>query len=339
MKMFKQKKSLNYKSKEEYTNQLDKIYEINLHGKFTVIVRRSFVRLHVHPTTHVNPCYLYDLSSICDSEMIGKSNLIDNYSYLDENRKEKKRKLIHRKMRKLITQYKKSIKENKSSTFFVYAFTTKTQSNYHKLSPTITQQGHSHYGVFAFLFIVSIIILGFILWYVFIKPSHTPKSTIRPLSDDCDSDDSNNNDQYFESINSSTIGEILSDLIHHEVHVADANPNLEPSTDLLTFLSDTSEICHILRTIITKKYSCQLLNPKNFLQYQYLIDILQSSEFILEYLRQYHSHEKVFLIEILTHLYQILSSMNNNSYKCQYICQCLFDILQKLNRRKSSYSQ
>ncbi|CAF3449088.1 unnamed protein product [Rotaria sp. Silwood1] len=299
MKMFKQKKSLNYKSKEEYTNQLDKIYEINLHGKFTVIVRRSFVRLHVHPTTHVNPCYLYDLSSICDSEMIGKSNLIDNYSYLDENRKEKKRKLIHRKMRKLITHYKKAIKENKSSTFFVYA----------------------------------------------------SKSTIRPLSDDCDSDDSNNNDQckiqrlydfkidYFESINSSTIGEILSDLIHHEVHVADANPNLEPSTDLLTFLSDTSEICHILRTIITKKYSCQLLNPKNFLQYQYLIDILQSSEFILEYLRQFHSHEKVFLIEILTHLYQILSSMNNNSYKCQYICQCLFDILQKLNRKKSSYSQ
>ncbi|CAF4686192.1 unnamed protein product [Rotaria sp. Silwood1] len=272
---------------KEYTNQLDKIYEINLHGKFTVIVRRSFVRLHVHPTTHVNPCYLYDLSSICDSEMIGKSNLIDNYSYLDENRKEKKRKLIHRKMRKLITHYKKAIKENKSSTFFVYA----------------------------------------------------SKSTIRPLSDDCDSDDSNNNDQYFESINSSTIGEILSDLIHHEVHVADANPNLEPSTDLLTFLSDTSEICHILRTIITKKYSCQLLNPKNFLQYQYLIDILQSSEFILEYLRQFHSHEKVFLIEILTHLYQILSSMNNNSYKCQYICQCLFDILQKLNRKKSSYSQ
>ncbi|CAF2484315.1 unnamed protein product [Rotaria sp. Silwood2] len=138
----------------------------------------------------------------------------------------------------------------------------------------------------------------------------------------------------FESINSATIGEILSDLIHHEVNVANTNPNLEPSTDLLTFLSDTSEIFHILRRIITKKCSCQLLNPTNFIQYQHLIDILHSSEFILEYLRQYHSNEKIFLIEILTYLYQILSSMNNNSYKCQYICQCLFDILQKLDKKK-----
>ncbi|CAF0831192.1 unnamed protein product [Rotaria sordida] len=337
MKNFEQKKSLNYKSKDEYTNQLDKIYEINLHGKFTVIVHRSFVRLHIRPTTYINPCYLYDLSSRCDSEMVLHSNLIDNY-YLDENRKEKKRKSIHRKMRKLITQYKKSIKENKTSTFIIHAFTTQKQNNYYKIPPVITEQEHSHYGFFVFLFVISIIILGFILWYVFIKLSQSPKSTIRPLSDDCDSDGSNDNDQYFESIDSSTIGEILSDLIQHEVNVANVNPNLEPSTDLLKFLSNTSEIFRIIRTIITKKYSCQSLNPTYFLQYQYLIDILHSSEFILEYLHQYYSHEKIFLIEILTHLYQILSLMNNNSSKCQYICQYLCDILQKLNRKQSSYS-
>ncbi|CAF0867904.1 unnamed protein product [Rotaria sordida] len=397
MKNFEQKKSLNYKSKDEYKNQLDKIYEINLHGKFTVIVHRSFVRLHIRPTTYINPCYLYDLSSRCDSEMVLHSNLIDNY-YLDENRKEKKRKSIHRKMRKLITQYKKSIKENKTSTFIIHAFTTQKQNNYYKIPPVITEQEHSHYGFFVFLFVISIIILGFILWYVFIKLSQSPKSTIRPLSDDCDSDGGNDNDQYcrssqtnrsvdslcfdddndvnnlerklsdnmtfnnirnhheminhknlqiliqnlqqsdFESIDSSTIGEILSDLIQHEVNVANVNPNLEPSTDLLKFLSNTSEIFRIIRTIITKKYSCQSLNPTYFLQYQYLIDILHSSEFILEYLHQYYSHEKIFLIEILTHLYQILSLMNNNSSKCQYICQYLFDILQKLNRKQSSYS-
>ncbi|CAF3387886.1 unnamed protein product, partial [Rotaria sp. Silwood2] len=120
MKNFEQKKSLNYKSKEEYTNQLDKTYEINLHGKFTVIIRRSFLRLHIRPTTYINPCYLYDLSSMCDSEMVLPSNLIDNLD-LDKNRIGKKRKSIHRKMRKLVTKYKKSIKENKLSTFIVQA--------------------------------------------------------------------------------------------------------------------------------------------------------------------------------------------------------------------------
>lgn len=58
----KQKKFFKHKSKEEYANEISKVYEINTHRKFTVIVRSSFLRLHIHPTTNPNPCYLYDLS-------------------------------------------------------------------------------------------------------------------------------------------------------------------------------------------------------------------------------------------------------------------------------------
>ncbi len=140
-----------------------------------------------------------------------------------------------------------------------------------------------------------------------------------------------------ESINTCTIGQILSDLIHHAINIDDANSNLHPSTDdLLKFLSYAPQFFHILRTIIANKCSCQTLDPTNFLQSQYLIDILHSSEFILEYLHRYHSHEKIFLLKILTHLYQILSSMNNNSYKYQSSRQSIFGILQELNRKQIS---
>jgi hypothetical protein len=54
-------KYLRYKDKEEYPNE---IAGINTHG----IVRSSFFRLDIHPTTSVDPCYLYDLPSICHLE-------------------------------------------------------------------------------------------------------------------------------------------------------------------------------------------------------------------------------------------------------------------------------
>ena len=60
-------KYLRYKSKANYRNSLAKIYEIDLHGKFTVIVRRLFVPLHVRSTTNIYPCYSTDSSSLCDS--------------------------------------------------------------------------------------------------------------------------------------------------------------------------------------------------------------------------------------------------------------------------------
>lgn len=105
------------------------------------------------------------------------------------------------------------------------------------------------------------------------------------------------------------------------------------------FLCEAATVFRVIRRIIIEKCStCQSLNPDHFLQYRYLIETLQSSEFILEYLHEHYSDEKVFLIEVLTDLQEILSSMNNNSYKCQYICQSLFDILQKLNRRQNSYT-
>ncbi|CAF2113924.1 unnamed protein product [Rotaria magnacalcarata] len=388
MKTSEENKYFNSKPNEQYTNELAKVYEINTHGKFTVIVRRSFIRLHIRPTTNINPCYSYDVSSMCDSEVLVQSNRTRNYDW-KLNRKGKRRTPMHRSMQILITTVKTS------SNFIVHESTT------HNPVPIIIQHEQSHYGFYAFIFVISVVILGFILWYMFIRPSQTPKSKIRPPSDDSDSDNSNDNNQYkvqtlndyrgdhrslrrnksansllfhddddnhlerklsddmtfnnirnhhetiqmlinnlqqsdFESINSSTIGEILSELIHNEVDLVNENPNRQSSSDLATFLRDASEIFHIVRNIITEKCSRQLLNPNNFLQYQYLIDIVHSSEFILEYLHQNYSNEQVFVIEILTHLHETLSTMNNNSQRCQYICQCLFDILQKLNRNQTS---
>ncbi|CAF3209407.1 unnamed protein product [Rotaria socialis] len=361
MKTSEENKYFNSKPNEQYTNELAKVYEIDTRGKFTVIVRRSFVRMHIRPTTNINPCYSYDVSSMCDSEVLLQSNRTRNYDW-KQNRKGKRRTPIHRSMQILITTIKTS------SNLIVHESTT------HNPVPIIVQHEQSHYGFYAFIFVISVVILGFILWYVFIRPSQTPKSTIRPPSDDSDSDNSNDNNQYkvqtlndyrsdhrslrrnksansllfhddddnhlerkyFESINSSTIGEILSELIQNEVDLVNANPNRQSSTDLASFLRDSSEIFHIVRNIITEKCSRQLLNPNNFLQYQYLIDIVHSSEFILEYLHQNYSNDQVFVIEILTSLHEILSTMNNNSQRCQYICQCLFDILQKLNRKQTS---
>lgn len=137
-----------------------------------------------------------------------------------------------------------------------------------------------------------------------------------------------------ESIDSSVIGRILSNLIYQAVSVAN-NTNLNPqsSIDLQTFLLYAPQFFHILRTIITNKRSCESLS---FLQCQYLIDILHNSEFILEYLHQHHSDEREFLVKILTDLYQILASMDNNSSRHQSICQSLSNILEKLNKQQNS---
>jgi hypothetical protein len=73
--------------KEKYRNEIAKVYEINTHGKFTVIIRSSFIRLHVYPTTTMDPCYLFDLSAICDQK---------------QDRKRKTWKSFYGKVRKLI---------------------------------------------------------------------------------------------------------------------------------------------------------------------------------------------------------------------------------------------
>ena len=113
-------KYLRYNLKAKYTNDLAKVYEINTFGKFTVIVRRSFVRLNVHSTTHINPCHLYDLSSSCNSEMYLKSDLDHNYN-LNQNRKRNKWESLNRKIRKFAMTNKKSLTTNESSTFIVHA--------------------------------------------------------------------------------------------------------------------------------------------------------------------------------------------------------------------------
>ena len=139
----------------------------------------------------------------------------------------------------------------------------------------------------------------------------------------------------FESINSSVIGEILSDLIHQAVKMVNANPHPKSSTDLQTFLCYAPQFFHILRTLIINIRSDKLMNATNYLQCQYLIDIFHHLEFILHYLHRHHSHQRAFLIEILTHVDQILTSMNN-SYRHEHIRQSLFDILEKLNQQPSS---
>jgi len=112
-----QKKYLRYKSKEGYTNEIAKVYEINTHGKFTIIVRSSFLRLPVHSTTNINPCYSYDLSSKCDSEVFLQSDLNNNH-YLVRDRKRKTWKSLHGK---LVMKNKKSVEKEESSTFIVHA--------------------------------------------------------------------------------------------------------------------------------------------------------------------------------------------------------------------------
>ena len=139
----------------------------------------------------------------------------------------------------------------------------------------------------------------------------------------------------FESINSSVIGEILSDLIHQAVKMANANPHPQSSTDLQTFLCYAPQFFHILRTLIINTRSDKLMNATNYLQCQYLIDIFHHLELILHYLHRHHSHQRTFLIEILTHVDQILTSINN-SYRHEHIRQSLFDILEKLNQQSSS---
>lgn len=79
--------------KQNYHDEIAKVYEINTHGKFTVIVRSSFIRLHVYPTTKIKPCYL---SSICDTDM----NINLPYGY----KKRKPWKSFYGKIRKLMKE-------------------------------------------------------------------------------------------------------------------------------------------------------------------------------------------------------------------------------------------
>ena len=123
-----------------------------------------------------------------------------------------------------------------------------------------------------------------------------------------------------ESVNPSTISQILSDLIHQAVN---------STSDLSNFLSDTSHFVHILRSIITNKCTYESSNPKNFLQCQYLIEILDHTEFILTYL---HSNESAYATEMLTHLYRILASINNHSHQHQSICRSLVDLVEQLKQ-------
>jgi hypothetical protein len=156
-------KYLRYRSKEKHRNEIAKVYEINTHGKFTVIVRSSFIRLHVYPTTTINPCYLLDLSSLCNSEMSVQSNL-----NLEHDRvRERKRKTWK-------SFYGKVIKNEVISTLIIdscminYAVVDKqvfclatTQT---KHLPIIIEQGHFSYGLFVSLLVICIMIIGLILW-------------------------------------------------------------------------------------------------------------------------------------------------------------------------------
>ena len=136
-----------------------------------------------------------------------------------------------------------------------------------------------------------------------------------------------------ESIDPSSLGEILFDLTHHAAIVAQASYD---TTDLLSFLSYASRLIHILRTILAHKCSDPSSDPHRFLQCQYLIDILHSSEFIVQYLSRYHRCDRAVLITICTDLSEIFSSMKRNMSSCQSICQSLFCILDSFNQQQMS---
>ncbi|CAF1329934.1 unnamed protein product [Adineta steineri] len=106
-----------------YKNNIAKVYEVNTHGKFTIIIRRSFIQLPIHSTTNMNPCYSYDLLSRCDSKLFLQSNLNNNH-YLVRNRKGKTWR----------SMYEKSNTETESSTFIVHRSTTQHQNDHKKYS-------------------------------------------------------------------------------------------------------------------------------------------------------------------------------------------------------------
>ena len=87
-----------YQPKENFRDGIAKVYQIHAHAKFTVIVRSSFIRLHVHPTTSIIPCYRSYFSSICGSYRRIPSNSDLSYDRKRE-RTVKPRNYLYQKVR------------------------------------------------------------------------------------------------------------------------------------------------------------------------------------------------------------------------------------------------
>ena len=166
---------LQYPPKEDDLNEISKVYHINTYGRFTVIVRSSFVRLRLRPTTKSHVCYSCDSNNVFRSPMHGS---------FDGSRKRKQRIMMNDRTKQFIIANRKSLAQRSPPTTVIYSrmlglsptsiedtfdessvWVTSTKSTHlNELSPMIVHQGHSHHGLIAFLFAFTVIIVGLIIW-------------------------------------------------------------------------------------------------------------------------------------------------------------------------------
>ena len=102
-----------YQPRENFRHGIAKVYQIHAHGKFTVIVRSSFIRLHIHPTTPMNPCYRSHFSSICGSDMSVPVNTGISY--------DRKRERIGKPLNSFYQKVRQMIKDEVTSTVIVHS--------------------------------------------------------------------------------------------------------------------------------------------------------------------------------------------------------------------------
>ena len=166
---------LQYPSKEDDLNEISKVYHINTYGRFTVIVRSSFVRLRLHPTTKSHACYS------CDSNNAFRSPVHGSF---DASRRRKQWIMMNERTKQFIVANRKSLAQRSPPTTVIYSrmlrvslasigdsfdessveVTSMKSTHSNELSPMIVHQEHSHHGLIAFLFALTVIIVGLIIW-------------------------------------------------------------------------------------------------------------------------------------------------------------------------------
>jgi hypothetical protein len=90
LRLLKKDAKIQYQMKQDYMNDIAKVYEIDARGRFTMIVRTSFMRLPVQLTTTSHICYS------CDAKIFSQINLHRYFDRIQEWKalKQKRRKLF-----------------------------------------------------------------------------------------------------------------------------------------------------------------------------------------------------------------------------------------------------
>ena len=172
--------SSKHQSRQNFRNGIAKVYQIHAHGKFTVIVRSSYIRLHyTHPTTPMNPCYRFHFSSICSSVMGAPART--DFSY------DRKRERTGKSWNSFYQKVRQMVKTEVTPTLIVHSCMFKEWKYDDKLKtfslattqthlPVLIEQERSYTGLLVLaLAVISILIIGGILWYIFARTHHSCK--------------------------------------------------------------------------------------------------------------------------------------------------------------------